>query len=288
MRVKIHPSEIKTLVPMSATLSRLTNLMSDINAKTSDIARVIELDSVLTVNVLRWANSAFYGAHMPVESVRGAVIRLGMNNIIRLSIGSCLAGSMKQSVPGYRLAEQELWRHNVAAALTVESLGALTRRPVPPAAFTAALIHDIGKVVLGQHLQKEMFQQLQQLQQQEGLCYIEAERRLLETDHAEVGAAIAGYLKFPEELVKAIERHHDPAPREDSLLDAVIIANAAAKQIGFGSVCGTSLAGVLETAMRRYGLEQEQWDGLCETVKQRLAKVEEEWGGAQPEARSGS
>jgi len=73
MRVQIRPSELKTLAPMSATISRLTEALHDINTKMSEIARLIELDTGLTANVLRWANSAFYGARMPVDSITSRV-----------------------------------------------------------------------------------------------------------------------------------------------------------------------------------------------------------------------
>jgi putative nucleotidyltransferase with HDIG domain len=276
MKIKIRPAELKNLAPMSTTISRLTKSMQDMNTKMSEITRLIELDTALTANVLRWANSAYYGARMPIESVQAAVIRLGMNNIIRLSIGNSLSSVMKKSVPGYDLAENELWRHNVAAAMTVETLGQINNQTLHPAAFTAALLHDVGKVILGQHLDPDMFVQLRQLVNEGGMTYIEAERSLLETDHAIVGAAVAGYWKFPDEMVYAIEKHHDPEPRAENLLDIVIIANAVAKKIGFGAG-SEPMPRAYDAVLQRQGLLPESVVLLCERVKEKVLKIEEEW-----------
>lgn len=276
MRVQIKPAELKYLAPMSATLSRLTQVLHDNNTKMSEVARLIELDSGLTANVLRWANSAFFGARMPAESVQAAVVRLGMNNIIQLSLRHSLSSVMKKSVPGYALAENELWRHNMAAALTVEVLGQTQGPPLHAGAFTAALLHDVGKVILGQHLSPAVYLQLRKLMEDEGLPCLEAERRLLETDHAVVGAALAGYWKFPAELVAAIEKHHDPEPKAEPLLDLVIIANSVAKRIGLGAGSEPVLPGA-EAVLQRWGLNPEGVMTLGQAVQAKIAKTEEEW-----------
>jgi putative nucleotidyltransferase with HDIG domain len=276
MRVQIRPAELKYLAPMSATVSRLTQALHDINTKMSEIARLIELDTGLTANVLRWANSAYYGARLPVESVQAAVVRLGMNNIIHLSIRHSLSAVMKKSVPGYELAENELWRHNVAAALTVETLGQTLEQPLHPGAFTAALLHDVGKVILGQHLSPPLYGQLRKLMETEGLPCLEAERRLLETDHAVVGAALAGFWKFPDELVSAIEKHHEPEPQPDNLLDLVIIANTVAKRIGL-SAGSEPVTPAAEAVLERWGLDPLSVAALGERVKEKIAKTEDEW-----------
>jgi putative nucleotidyltransferase with HDIG domain len=245
--------------------------MYDMNAKTSDITRLIELDAALTANLLRWANSAYFGSRMKVASVRTAVVRMGMNNIIRLSLGDCLAASMRKSLPGYGLGESVLWHHNVAAALTVESLGQFIHHPLPPAAFTAALLHDVGKYILGPHLDEEGFLKMQKLTA-EGFSTTQAERFLLETDHAEVGAAMASYWKFPDDLVYAIEQHHDLNAKEDLLGDAVKIANAVAKQLESKPISES-----YETIMLRQGLTADKIGLLCGTVEAHLARIEKAW-----------
>jgi putative nucleotidyltransferase with HDIG domain len=276
MKVKITPSEIKSLAPVSVTISRLTYLMHDLNAKTADIVRLIELDAALTINVLRWANSAYFRSAVRVESIRTAVVRMGMNNIIRLSIGGCLASTLRKSVPGYELAENDLWRHNMTAALTVEVVSQIIKTPTHPAAFTAAMLHDIGKSILGQHLDREQFRQLRELMATEKLSAVEAERRLFETDHAEVGAAMASYWKFPDELAHAIEQHHNLDTEGNGLLELVIIADAIANKIDH---CRETepVTGRVAEIMRRQGLQPEAPASLCEIVKNRLAKTEEEW-----------
>lgn len=270
-KVKITPSDFKSLAPMPATVSRLTTLMYDVHASTSDITRLIELDAALTANVLRWANSAYFGARVKIASVKAAVVRMGVNNIIRLSVGDCLASTMKRPLPVYGLAENGLWRHNLAAALTAESLEQVTGMPSHPAAFTAALLHDVGKSILGMRLDAGDAVEIQRLIA-EGAASTDAERRLLDTDHAEVGAAMASYWKFPDELIQAIEKHHDLEADPDPLHDAVKTADAVAKQIE-----SRPISEAYESILFRRGLTPDRIGALCAAVAETMRRIEEEW-----------
>lgn len=276
MRIKITPADFKTLAPVSATLSRLTSLMRDLNTKTSDIVRVIELDAALTANVLRWANSAFFRSRLKIESLQAAVVRMGMNHIIRLAIGDCLSASLRQPQPGFDLGENGLWRHNMTAALTVEALAQFSEQTLPPVAFTAALLHDIGKFILGRHLEPGWYFRASAPFADEGPESLSAERDLLETDHAEVGAAMANYWKFPAELVHAIENHHRPSGPPDALLDVVMAANWIARMIGGGFAAGAP-AGELGAIFRRLDVAAEDLPALFAAVRERMEKTESEW-----------
>ena len=109
------------------------------------------------------------------------------------------------------------------------------------------------------------------------LTYIEAERAVLETDHADVGAAVARHWEFPESLVSAIERHHDPDPAPEPLLDVVHVANAVAKLVGVGLGSEQMNMKASSQASRRLGLSAPALEALCADVAGGLAKAEEVW-----------
>ncbi len=273
----IKLSEIKNLSPLPLSVVRLAGIVSDPDSSTGDFVGVIKFDPALTANVLRWANSAWSQSRTPIDEVRNAVIRLGSENILKLAIGYHLMQPMKKNNSGYQLAENELWEHSVAAALAAETIPKVTSVTIPSAAFTAAMMHDFGKLILGRHLGMENLKEAIVRRMEEGLTYIEAEKEITGTDHAIVGAAIAREWKIPEKLVRAIGEHHDPDPEPELMLDAVHIANAVAKMLGKGLGIEQMNMVVSSSAAERLGLTSEKIQTLCALVNEKLEETIEHW-----------
>ncbi len=278
MTTIIQPSEIDALAPLPASLTRLAAVVANPESSANDVAGVIELDQALTANTIRLANSAWSGSSKRIETVRDAVLRLGAGRILELAVGERVAGVMSRACPGYELGEYELWRHSVAAALATEHLGQFARQRVPAVAFTAALLHDIGKLLLARHLDGGTVARIRETAATGGMTYLEAERLVLGTDHAEVGGAVARYWEFPPEIITAIERHHDPDAEPGPVLDAVHIANAVAKLNGIGLGCEQMNMTASSEAAGRLGLSSSGLESLCATVMDELTRKEELWG----------
>ncbi len=277
MNVVINPPEIQSVVSMSASIPRLTKLAFDPEISVGEIARVIEFDQVLTANVLHWANSAWSASEVQVLTVKDAIVRFGIGHIVKLVIGKCVAKPFKQSFPGYELLENELWQHSVACALAVECLEKITKRPVPAPAFTAALVHDIGKLLLERHISPVVLGQIQEAMNYEGITYIEAERKILGTDHAQLGGAIARFWEFPEPLILGIEQHHHEVYVPNPLLDTVQIANAVAKLLGVGLGSEQMNLAINPGIPKRMGLTSGSMETLCAMVQSTLAETLAQW-----------
>ena len=271
----ILPSEVRELAPLPASIGKLCAIINRAETTIGEIARIIELDQALTANTLRIANSVWSGNRDSIASVRQAVVRLGTARILGLALARHMASYFKQPFDGYQLAEQELWRHSIAAAIAAENLSKFSSQRIPAEAFTAALMHDIGKLLLTRYIDSERLNQIRDLMQNENYTYIEAERKVLETDHTIIGAAIARHWQFPEELVVAIEHHHDPDPKPDVLMDAVHIANAIAKLVGVGLGSEEMNMRVSSGAVQRLGLKRNGLEVLCVMVKQEVTNAEE-------------
>lgn len=274
----IEESEIENLSPMPASVGRLAALVSDPNADVGEVGRVIELDQALTVKVLRLANSALSGSQIAIDTVQQAVVRIGSSRILQLVVGNRVAKVMQQPCDGYELAERELWRHGVAAALAAESVSKAASESVPGSAFTAALLHDIGKLLLTRHFGPQVIEAIQTVMVDDGMLFVDAERRLFKTDHAQVGGAVARHWGFPDDLVQAIELHHDPDAEPNPVLDTVHVANLVAKMIGVGLGTEQMHLKASAEAPKRLGLRQGDLEGLCASVLDELAKAEEMYG----------
>jgi putative nucleotidyltransferase with HDIG domain len=108
---------------------------------------------------------------------------------------------------GYELSPGELWRHSVITAILSQLLIKKAKLQVDSALFTAALLHDVGKLVLNTYIEGEIGN-LVEVTQKEGLSLIEAEREAFGIDHAELGGIIAETWQFPSALINSIKNHH--------------------------------------------------------------------------------
>lgn len=218
------------LEPLPATLSRLASL--DSNAcDLADVASAIRLDPVLTLQLLKTANSAFSASGTEVSTVDEAVMRLGIGLIISMSFALSVGKTMSSSVPAYGLAAGDLWRHSAAAAVSAEILSRMAPRTVPPATITAALLHDTGKLLLARGTTCDELEFVSRARIEAGLTLEEAEMEIMAMSHPEISYIVTQHWGLPERMCRAIMYHADPDQWDDTMCDAVHVADLAARAI---------------------------------------------------------
>jgi putative nucleotidyltransferase with HDIG domain len=212
----------------------LLRLVDDPAVSVIKIENILRRDPGLTANVLKLANSAYFGIPHKVGSVRQAVILLGLKRLIQMVIASCVSAVMEKPIPGYDLPPGELWRHSMAVSIAAEGLVKELKLVAAEEIFTAALLHDVGKLILGKFV-KDDFQKIQNVLSQ-GISFEMAEKIVLGTDHADIGARILSKWSLPSEIVNAVRWHHHPemAAQPDTMLDIVHVANVLCLMIGYG------------------------------------------------------
>jgi putative nucleotidyltransferase with HDIG domain len=231
--------EIKTLPPAPRVLSQLLVLLSEDDADARQIVELIAFDPGLTAKVLQRCNSAASGLGHAVADLHEAVAQLGFNAIFRLVamvIGEGLLGLEQR---GYGIGAGELWEHSVTTAVAARVIaGKLGGEE--NLAFTAGLLHDIGKLVLGTFLEGSQESVLTKTGPS-GLSFLEAEKAILGVDHAEIGGRVLARWNFPGNLVSAVRHHHNPSQaRQHEQLAAYvhlgdIIAHCLGHAQGYGS-----------------------------------------------------
>jgi putative nucleotidyltransferase with HDIG domain len=229
--------------------------------------------------VLKWANSAWSQSQTSIDNVPAAVVRLGCANVLKLTIGYHLMGPMNKAQPGYNMPEHELWRHSVAAALAVEAMDRKKIKRVPPAAFTTALIHDLGKIVLGRRLGHEsLLDMIESLVAEKQCTYSQAEKEAMGTDHAEVGALIAAEWHLPQTIIDAIAFHHDVSRHQDGLLDIVHLADVVAKSVQQNKAIEDMMELELDLgSLQRLSITGTDLTDLVVMVQSDLRRTEKQW-----------
>ncbi|MBW2434995.1 MAG: HDOD domain-containing protein [Deltaproteobacteria bacterium] len=225
---------IQSFPGMPGTAVKLLGLIDDPSMRVSQIEEILRHDPGLTANVLRLANSAYFGIPSKIGSIRQAVILLGLKRLIQMVIAACVSAIMDRSVPGYDLPPGELWRHSIAVSVAAEGLVKELKIEASEEIFTAALLHDVGKLVLGVYV-KDDFNEIARAVS-EGASFEAAETMVLGTNHADVGAKILTRWSLPAEIVNAVQWHHDPESLEHTsfMLDVVHVANVMSLLIGIG------------------------------------------------------
>jgi HD-like signal output (HDOD) protein len=272
--------QAQELAPLPPTATRLAALVANPNSDIRAIVEAISLDSALTVKLLRLANSAASGPVSEIATVDQAVIRIGTGGVLSMAVAAGVRGRMTTKVEGYGLEEGELWEHSVGAALAAESLSGLCSVEVPPESFTAALLHDVGKLVLARFLapQLEEFMHRRQL---EGASSSEAaERELLAIDHAELGGVIARHWKLPKSIGVGIQYHHTPSECTDVEGGPVVawvvhLANLVANSLGCGGELRVPVDGDFEPALERLGMDPTALEKLMYRTQLRIDQVGE-------------
>jgi putative nucleotidyltransferase with HDIG domain len=254
---------IEQLEPMPVTAERLVALMNGQQVSMTTIAELVEFDQAIAATVLRLARSWAYAGSRPPETVRDAVVRLGTIPLLNIVLGDYLT-RIRTSAPLYDLSEDDLWAHSAAAQLAVRAMTQeCPAMKLPAVASTAALLHDIGKLVMSRCLNAGV-QTITTHAREAGITFVEAERKLFGVNHAAVGAAMAVQWKFPDLVTDAIARHHDEELGDSTpVLDAVVIANMVAKNIGVGLGAEGFNLTVDGACVRRFGLDFNRFARIC-------------------------
>jgi putative nucleotidyltransferase with HDIG domain len=248
---------IKKLPAFSTTVVRLSELVNDAEAGPGEFEAVVQPDMALTANLLRMANSAYFGLSRRIGSAREAITLLGVRRIFELGAMAAVDAIVPETLPGYGIDAGVFWTHSVAVAVIAERLSKERKLATPMLTFTAGLLHDVGKLVISSFL-AERIEALRTELASGDMSLIACEQKLLGADHAQIGADLGVAWNLPEEVVKVIASHHAPnvvnEGRGDVLVDLVHAADCLSHAMGFGADVGGMHRQVDDVAIARLGL----------------------------------
>ena len=267
-----HISDIPTLPTVMLKVSRM---LQDYDTSINRLSKTIERDQAMVSKILKLVNSAFYGFQSRIISIAHATALLGFNTVRNALVSTSVidASSARDALEGFDVTN--FWKHSVAVAVTSRHLAEKTRLVTPNDAFVAGLLHDIGKVVLVQDF-RELFVQVWTSMREKGQFFIDAEKKLLPTNHAQIGGYLAREWQLPVSLIDAIRYHHDVSKRahDFNLLVAVHVADIIANNCktdsegepDFSAVhpeAAHVMGGMLEGVSRWYPILATEIESMC-------------------------
>lgn len=207
----VDPSDLlKNIVelrPFPAVATRVMSLVSDERTSAQELAHVLSADQAMTAKLLKLSNSAEAGYAHRVRSVREAVVVLGFRQVRQIAFVSSV-------ISNFRLERRardwfdldQFWLHNIEVAIAAETVAKHYHTITPDEAFTAGVLHDIGRLVVVQAFPQEARDAHQACKR--GLPLRDAELQAIGHTHDAIGCALARWWKFPPEIIAAIGEHH--------------------------------------------------------------------------------
>lgn len=235
VNIKRVVQNVIALPTLPTVVAKLIELVDDPRTSASTLGKLISTDQVLTVKILKLANSAFYGFPRKIGTVDLAIVVLGFDMVRDFGLSVSVIEKFGHPSSEAEFDYSRFWEHSLGCAVACRMLAKTRLYSVASEAFVVGLLHDIGKLVLNQYLPQE-FKQVRQLVQKEGLLFYEAESRLLNLTHAEMGGWLAEKWNLPESLVEALTYHHTPqqAKNHQELAALVHFADILCRRAGIG------------------------------------------------------
>jgi putative nucleotidyltransferase with HDIG domain len=277
-KVKRVVSNIRNLPTPPIVFHQIEKVINSPTASAAQVAAVLSEDPAMSVKVLKLTNSAFYGLSREVDSVKQAVVIVGLEAIKNL----VLSASVLDMFKGKNLDQEyqeKFWRHSLATAVCSRILArALKSRGIvdPDAAFSAGLLHDIGKMVICCFLPDEYTLLKREREANPNELDYELEERVLGYNHAQIGGYLAVQWKLPLKLGDAVTYHHHPQlnDREDPLVYVVHIADYLAKKTFYNDADAFKI-GALEPGVLEYmRVTEDDLAGHCESLRDEYLKAE--------------
>jgi putative nucleotidyltransferase with HDIG domain len=249
---------VKTLDDLPSLPAVVMELLNSIDQEEVDIsvlAKKVSHDQALTAKTLRLANSSLYGLQVKVTTIQQAITYLGFQTTRNLITAAAVTGCFAEGhCPGFD--HKAFWRHSIATAACAKVL-ARQMRFNQDYAFTAGLLHDIGRLVLVSCFPQQYAAAIAHRVAHD--CFmLESERAVLGIDHVDAGLALAEHWNFSDTMRLAIGGHHDPEAPGAGFLAAIIhVADAIVHALDLSQVEDDLVPPVSTVAWTALGLDEE-------------------------------
>ncbi|HVU32218.1 MAG TPA: HDOD domain-containing protein [Opitutaceae bacterium] len=249
-------------------LPKLMTLLADPDAAADQVEELIRMDSGLASGTLRLANSAYFNGAAPCESLTEAIVRLGFREVYRLATTTIAGGWLNKQVDGYGWEPGDLYRHSLTVAVAADLLAKQTQLVNAETAYTAGLLHDVGKLALA-YACGGQFDRIRRVQYERENPWREAEHEVLGFDHTDVAGELLVTWKFPPSLVQVVRFYPQPRRADDEHRPLVTHVHAA-KHIALCLGTGVGEEGfqseIDEHALHEAGITPEITEALLPAV----------------------
>ncbi len=271
-------SNINNLPTPPIVFQQIQKALSDENASAAQVASILREDPAISAKVLKLTNSAFYGLPREIETVKQAVVIIGMEAVRNLVLSASVL-DMFHGDSFDRQYQDHFWRHSLAVASASRLVAGKsdTNEPIDiDSSFSAGLLHDIGKIIIACYLPDEFKQLVERRQTDTTTSDYDLEEMVFGYNHAQIGGFLGTQWKLPTKLQHAIVFHHEPSKCPVELLAPYVVhvGNFIAKKSFFDGDENLSNDKLEGGALQKLGISEDMIPDLCEKLKEEYLKAE--------------
>ena len=206
-------TSISKIKPIPQIALKLLRMIQDANYSMDDLGAQIKQDQIISAKVIRLCNTAYFRQNINVDSIERAMVVLGEKRLLQMVVSASMEGFFNSDIGGYSLCKGGLFKHAVGTALISEKLASYNRKVSGDIAYTAGLLHDIGKIALDQFMDRA-YPLFYRRTQERNEILVNVEKEIFGLSHTEAGGKLAEMWGLPERLVDVIKHHHRPEEAE--------------------------------------------------------------------------
>jgi putative nucleotidyltransferase with HDIG domain len=248
---------IEDLPSLPVIVMELLNSIDQDDVDIAVLARKVSYDQALTAKTLRLANSSSFARQVRVTTIQQAITFLGFQATRNLIMTAAITGSFPSGrCPGFN--DKGFWRHSIATAVCARAL-ARRLRFNQDYAFTAGLLHDIGRLALVSGY-PDAYREVIEWHAAQPSGWLQAERAVLGVDHVDAGVALAEHWNFSDTMRQAIAYHHAPDAQGAGFLAAIVhVADAVVHALDLAGEADEVVPRVANVAWDAMGLSEEAY-----------------------------
>lgn len=260
---------IDTLTPIPQTALKILRIVQQDTYTIESISKELHKDQVLAARTLQMCNSAMFSGKIKIETLKDALLILGETTLIHSIITAAIENYFSQNEgKGYSLCKGGMFYHSLGCAVTAQAVAAKVEGIPPQTAYTAGLLHDIGKVVLDQYIAPLCPLFFRELHFRK-TNYLDLEKKILGITHNETGTMLADAWQFSDALTSVIQHHHHPetAPKAHRKMVALIyVADMLMSRFNTGYEIDKMRYDQLTDALNELGLKTSTLPSLIDAI----------------------
>ena len=203
--------KVRDIPSLPEIVNKVIELVQNPKSSASQLAGIISNDAGLTARVLRLVNSAYYGFPKQISSIQHAIAILGFTTIRGLVLSSSIFRVFAPKDNQVKMLDyKKLWKHSLLCALAGKQINKLLKMYDNENLFSAAILHDMGKIILDQYDHGNYILALTDFSEHDLLKNMENEKKYCGLNHCEAGHLIAEHWNLPEAIAETIKYHHSP------------------------------------------------------------------------------
>lgn len=219
--LKEHVQQITELPTIPIIAQEVLTLVNSKSISVEKLETIIQNDPAIAAKILSVANSAFFRVKETTKTLSNAISRVGFDNVKNVAIGVSLMSVFYEKKHGKAIDYQRIFNHSVSVGFIAKLLSDNLKLSISDEVVINGMLHDLGYMVLNRFFSEKYEDVLKRLEKEGSL--LEAEKAVLDFNHADIGAWLADKWNLPASVSDAILHHHTPSLAKKNSKSAAVI-----------------------------------------------------------------